>query len=108
MCSDLVLEQATRLQVLVEFDNRHVLGELREKESFLQSAVAASDHEHLLRVAVEGTVARRAEVNARADEVPLPFRTGASIHRAGRDEDGVRLVCLAGRGRYFDADDRSA
>jgi len=48
-----------------------VIGELREEESFFESAVAAADDREVLRPSIEGTVAGGAEVDARANEIGL-------------------------------------
>ena len=85
-------------------DQRHLRGVVREVERLLDRGVAAADHDHFL-AAEEEAVAGRAGRNAAAAEGLLgrqaePFRRGA-----GRDDQCVRLIAVAG---IADADERPA
>ena len=83
-------------------DHAHALGELREEQPLLEAGVAAADHHDLVGPSVEGTVARRAEMDAGPDQILLAGRLGAPVRRPRRDEHGAGVVMLAGRGLHVE------
>src|SRR5438128_845786 len=74
--------------------DRDLAREPGQEEPLLAGRVAAPDHEHLL-AAVERTVAGRAEVHARADEVLLARDAEPPVGRAERQQDRPRVVVPA-------------
>ena len=73
-----------------------------EEQPLLEPAVPAAEDEELGRALVERTVARRAEVDAGADQVVLALGAGPAVRRARRDQRGARVVVVAGRGLDVD------
>ena len=75
-------------------EDRHLVGKARQEQALLARAVAAADHRHVLAF-VKRPIARRAEVNARADQVVFARHTQAAILRAGGDQDRPRAIFIA-------------
>jgi hypothetical protein len=73
MIPDFVLEDLRAFERRAVRDEADPLGELAEEQSLLEGGVPAADDEQLLGALVEGSVARRAEVDARPDELLLAW-----------------------------------
>src|SRR5579863_2598212 len=94
---DLVLEQARRGELRLALHDPHLLRELGQEQPFLERRVSATDDQKLLGAAVEGTVARGAEVHARADEIVFTGNAESPVRRPRGDEHRMRLDLLAAR-----------
>src|SRR5581483_1651866 len=71
MHPDLVLQEPAGLERDVAFQDRDLVGELGEEQTLLEPAVATAEDQELFRAAVEGAVARGAEVDAGPDQLVL-------------------------------------
>src|SRR6185503_19499644 len=73
--------------------------ELREERALLGRGVPAADDDDVLAL-VEGTVARGAVVDARADEVVLALSAETLVGIARREDHRVRAVLRAALGAH--------
>jgi len=95
----LVLEQLIRTQLRIGLDDRDVLCELGEEESFFEPAVATSDDRELFGAAIERAVARRAEVDTRTNEVRLSLGVSPAVRGAVATSTAGALTWSPSRAR---------